>query len=321
LSNTQEWCAKGITPQINNLQKIPKEKVLFWFKKIIHHQEIYIASVNGMGEEWGEALKETLEAQNIQSLLVESIFYKDTTFGFIGFDSVNNKRSWQKEERRLLRLAGNIIGEAYHGMAAEKKIRKAFAGTIEIIMSLLEVRDAYPAGHQRRVAQLTDKIADKFSLSNQDKKGLKVASKIHNIGKIVLPAEILSKPTKLTDLEFDHIKQHPVVGYKLLKNISFPWPVAEIILQHHERLDGSSYPQGLKDDKISLEAKILAVADGVEAMSSQRPYRPALGMNDALNEIKKYKGKYYEPDVVAACVAIIESGFKFMEVDGTVLST
>ncbi|MBS3742180.1 MAG: PAS domain S-box protein [Candidatus Cloacimonetes bacterium] len=203
----------------------------------------------------------------------------------------------------------------------EENLKLAFESTIEVIADILEVRDAYTAGHQRRVSQLAVEIAKEMGIEGSKRKGIEVASNIHDLGKIIVPAQILSKPTQLTDLEFSYIMQHPVVGHQLLKNVNFPWPIADIVHQHHERLDGSGYPQGLKGEDIMLEAQILAVADVVEAMSSQRPYRPALGIKAALEEVEKHKGKKYNPEVVDACVKVINSDFEFMEVKSTVLAS
>jgi len=173
------------------------------------------------------------------------------------------------------------------------------------------MRDPYTAGHQRRVAELASAIAKEMRLPKEKIEGIHMAGLIHDIGKIAVPAEILSKPSKLSKMEMDLIKAHSQVGYELLKEIDFPWPVANIVLQHHERLDGVGYPQGLKGDEILLEARILAVADVVEAMASHRPYRPALGLDAALDEIKQGKGKLYEPAAVDACLVLFEKGFTF----------
>jgi len=201
----------------------------------------------------------------------------------------------------------------------EQELKKSFEGTIQIISDLLEVKDAYTKGHEIRVAQLAVEIGKKFKLSEEKLKGLEVAARIHDLGKIIVPPEILSKPTELTELEFSYIKKHPSVGYKLLKGIEFPWPISDMIHQHHERLDGSGYPQGLKEDEIMQEAKILAVADVLEAMSSHRPYRKALGIKAAKEEIIDKKGLLYDSEVVDACIDILDSGFEFKEIKNTVL--
>jgi len=193
-----------------------------------------------------------------------------------------------------------------------KKLRKAMGGIIQAMAYTVEKRDPYTAGHQRRVADLARTIAKEMKLSSSIVDGIRLAGVIHDIGKIAVPAEILSKPGVITDIELNLIKKHSEVGYDILKNIDFPWPIADIVVQHHERLDGTGYPYGLKNSKILLESKILAVADVVEAMSSHRPYRAALGIKKALEEINKNKGKKYDVKVVAACTKLFkEKKYKF----------
>ena len=190
-------------------------------------------------------------------------------------------------------------------------LRESLDETVEAIVSLSEKRDPYTAAHQRQVARLACAIAREIGLSEDRIKGVRVTGAIHDIGKISVPTEILSKPGKLTSEEFNLIKSHPRVAYDVLIKLEFPWPVAQTILQHHERLDGSGYPDGLSGEDIIIEAKILSVADVVEAMSSHRPYRPALGMDKALNEIIQNAGVLYDPKVVDACVRLFtEKGFK-----------
>jgi len=162
------------------------------------------------------------------------------------------------------------------------KLRKAMGGIIQAMSLTIETRDPYTSGHQRRVADLARSIAHEMGLPEDQVDGLRMAGIVHDLGKIAVPAEILSKPTKLSNIELALIKVHPQTSYDILKDIDFPWPVAEIVFQHHERMDGSGYPRGLKREAISLEARILMVADVVEAMASYRPYRPALGVDIAL---------------------------------------
>jgi putative two-component system response regulator len=185
-----------------------------------------------------------------------------------------------------------------------EKLRKAMEGTIQVISSTVEMRDPYTAGHQRRVAALAGAIATQMGLPEDRIDELRMAGIIHDLGKIAVPAEILSKPGRITEAEFNMIKCHPQAGYDILKDIEFPWPIAQIILQHHERMDGSGYPQGLSGDDILMEARILAVADTVEAMASHRPYRPALGIDKALEEISKNKGILYDLEVADACIEL-----------------
>ncbi|MBI4845819.1 MAG: HD domain-containing protein [Candidatus Omnitrophica bacterium] len=193
-----------------------------------------------------------------------------------------------------------------------EKLKRVLTETISALASTVEKRDPYTAGHQERVAQLVLAIAKELNLPEEKIEGVKTAAMIHDIGKICVPAEILSKPSRLTSHEFSLITEHPQVGYDILKGIEFPWPVAKIVVQHHERLDGSGYPNKLKGDQILLEAWILIVSDVVEAMASHRPYRPALGVERALDEILSKKGILYLPSVVDACINIfLRKGFQF----------
>lgn len=181
--------------------------------------------------------------------------------------------------------------------------------TVRAISAIVEVRDPYTAGHQLRVADIACAIAGKMGFSDEQIHGLHVAGVVHDLGKIQIPAEILSKPGRLSDTEYSLIKVHPQAGYDILKGIDFPWPVAEMVLQHHERMDGSGYPQGLKGDAILIEARILCVADVLEAMASHRPYRPGLGVEVALAEIVKGRATLYDKEVVDACVAVFREGY------------
>jgi len=190
------------------------------------------------------------------------------------------------------------------------KLQKTLDGFIDTIATLSETRDPYTAGHQRQVSKLAHAIAGEMQLDRNICESIRVAGILHDIGKLSIPAEILSKPGKLSSAEFAIIKRHPEVGRDILKTIDFPWPICGIVSQHHERLDGTGYPDGLTCEGICLEAKILAVADVVDAMASHRPYRPALGMNVALDEVIKNKGTKYDMDAVDACVRLVnEKGF------------
>jgi PAS domain S-box-containing protein/putative nucleotidyltransferase with HDIG domain len=192
------------------------------------------------------------------------------------------------------------------------KLRKITGATIQAMAQTVEVRDPYTAGHQKRVADLARAIATRMGLSSDRVDGIRMAGVIHDIGKISVPAEILSKPGLLTPLEFSLIKTHSQIGYDILKDIEFPWDIATMVLQHHERLDGSGYPQGVIGERILLEARILTVADVVEAMASHRPYRPSLGLDKAMEEVKDKKGRFYDPDVVDACIGLFtENKFTF----------
>lgn len=182
------------------------------------------------------------------------------------------------------------------------ELQNAWEQTVTVLSDAVEIKDAYTSGHQKRVAALSVAIGQALGMSVGDITGLKMAALIHDVGKLQIPGEILSKPSKLMDAEFTLVKTHSEAGRSILKDADFPWDIAQMVYQHHERLDGSGYPQGLMGMEIMLEARIIAVADVVEAMSSHRPYRPALGIEAALGEIAKNSGKLYDPAVVEACV-------------------
>ncbi|MFH7325886.1 HD domain-containing phosphohydrolase [Desulfurivibrio sp. C05AmB] len=193
---------------------------------------------------------------------------------------------------------------AYRHQHHAEILQKSLEQSIQAIASTVEARDYYTAGHQRRVADLAVAIGRELSLPEDKIHGLHLAGVVHDLGKIQIPSEILTKPTRLSDIEFMLVNTHPQVGYAILKDIEFPWPIAEIVFQHHEKMDGSGYPRGLKGGEILLEARIMTVADVVEAMASHRPYRPTLGTEQALAEIERGRGRQYDPLVVDACLRV-----------------
>jgi len=216
-------------------------------------------------------------------------------------------------------IRGAIIDITSRKLAEEairqtmEKLRKALGGIIQATASMVETRDPYTAGHQRRVADLTRAIAQEMGLPEDQVAGLRTAGVIHDLGKIAVPAEILSKPTQLSKIEWELIKVHSQKGYDILKDIEFPWPVARMVLEHHERINGSGYPNGLRGEEILLETRILMVADVVEAIASHRPYRPAHGIDVALEEISQNKGILFDPEVVDVCLRLFkEKGFKLL---------
>lgn len=188
-----------------------------------------------------------------------------------------------------------------------ENLKKVMNSTVQAITTTIEKRDPYTFGHQQRVANLSRAIAREIGFSENEIEGIYIAAAIHDIGKISLPAEILSKPVQLSDIEVSLIHAHSQTGYDILKGIEFPWPIAEIVLQHHERLDGSGYPRGFAGDDILMAARIIGVADVVETMASHRPYRPSMGIDKALEEVTQNKGVLYEPLVVDACLKIFNN--------------
>ncbi len=193
-----------------------------------------------------------------------------------------------------------------------KALKKTVGGTIFAMAMTIDIRDPCTAGHQRRVATLARAIGKQLGLSRIQLEGISMGGVIHDLGKIAIPSEILSKPSKLNEAETLLMQTHPKAGYDILKNIDFPWPLAEIAYQHHERLDGNGYPMRLMKNEIIFEAKIMAVADVVEAMASHRPYRPAMGVNAALEYVRSERGAGFDRQVVDACVSLFkEKGFAF----------
>ena len=261
--------------------------------------------------------------QTLKALLTEKGFIESYETEFYKKDG---SKIWVSINARAVRNGNETISffEGFHQDITQRKqaenalkksvesLKRTLDGTVDALSTTLEMRDPYTAGHQKRVALIACEIAQEMGLSKQQIEGIRVMGFLHDIGKIVVPAEILSKPGKINEYEFHIIKAHSQVGFDILKGIELPWPVAVATIQHHERLDGSGYPHGLKGDEIILEARILAVADVLEAMASHRPYRPALGLDKALEELAQKKGTVYDTEVVNACLRLfIDKGFRY----------
>jgi len=300
---------------------------------------IFIINRNGVILEYYAEKKEDLYAQPIEFLnkkvtevlpsdvaerVIKAIQEVFSTREVVEFGySLNIRGKVRQWDARIVKLNENEVLAVVRDVTQLKKmakklresyerLRKSFQQFIKAMAKIVESRDPYTAGHQERVAELAVAIAKEMRLSEGKIEAIQMAGLLHDMGKIAIPVEILTKPAKLSELEFTLVKTHPQVAYEVLKEIDFPWPVAEIIYQHHERWDGSGYPRGLKDDEILLEARILAVADVVEAMCSHRPYRPAYSIEEALEELTRNKGKLYDPEVVEACVKLFkEKKFSF----------
>ncbi|MDD3951183.1 MAG: transporter substrate-binding domain-containing protein [Desulfobacterales bacterium] len=231
----------------------------------------------------------------------------------------NKKEPYTEDDANALISLSNNMWEMLHRKQAETRLketlgnlRKAVGASIQIMASAIETKDPYTAGHQIRSANLARAIAAEMKLPREQIDGIRMAASIHDIGKLAIPAEILSRPRKLTPVEYELVKEHALKGYELLRNVDADWPLAQIVYQHHERMNGSGYPRGLRGEDILLESRILAVADVVEAMASHRPYRPALGVDAALDEIKNHSGVLYDAKVVNACLRVFrERGFRF----------
>ena len=270
-------------------------------------------------------LREEMLKRNFNSSIALPLKYEDKVLGVLTIYAREPQAFDTSEVDRLMGLANDLAyGICALRTRAERvqagkeielhveKLQNALADTIKVLASTVEVRDPYTAGHQRRVATLARAIASEMGLSDHQAEGVFMAGIVHDLGKIYVPAEILAKPSRLNDIEFNLIRTHSQVGYELLKTIDFPWPIAQIVYQHHERLNGSGYPQGLLSDQILIEAKIICVADVVEAMASHRPYRPARGVDAALEHIQEEGGTLYDSSAVNTCLKLFtEKGFQF----------
>jgi HD-GYP domain-containing protein (c-di-GMP phosphodiesterase class II) len=260
---------------------------LLFLQKPFHPQEI-VQCASALSAKWQaeqRLLSLNVELENMVQQRTEALSRSNEQLR----REVDHRRNVQRELQQSLDHLKKIIG-----------------GSVMAIAMTVEKRDPYTYGHQQRVAELARAIGVEIGLSPDRVEGLAIASAIHDIGKISLPAEILTKPSHLSSLERSLIQAHSQAGYDILKSVEFPWPVAQIVLQHHERLNGTGYPQGLSGEGILKEARIVGVADVVETMSSHRPYRPSMGLDKALEEISAQKGILYDPEAVDACLALIE---------------
>jgi len=295
------------------------EKVFFDTKKV--SREILAGDILTALREDGPLFNHKAEMVGKGTWACAGMWNGEEIIGYCIMDNLLCQQPITDTECGLLALYASALGHLCSRKRVEEELkqnllrsRRIFEETVEALASASEQRDSYTAGHQQRVAQLICAIAEKIGLSEEEIYGIQLAGLIHDIGKIYVPAEILNVPRQLTVVEFTIIQNHCQVGYEILKIIEFPWPIAEIVLQHHERIDGSGYPAGLSKEDILLEAKILGVADVVEAMTNRRPYRPALGVEKALEEISRNRGILYDRKVVDACLEVFtKDGFEFTD--------
>ncbi len=308
-----EWTDPHIGKKMSETPIIAREKLSWICDNIGSAETLFIPDVAQLNDVQAVNDKAELLRRNVKTLLLLPLRHENELIGFWGLDSTNVKKVWQEQEILLLLTITELLMQTMDRIDAHKKeeahvekFDRALLQTIQAMAFTIEKRDPYTSGHQQRVAKLCVAIGEELQLSEQQIQGLRLGALIHDIGKIYIPSEILNRPGVLSKIEFDLIKDHPQTGYDILKTIEFPWPVAAMVLQHHERIDGSGYPQGLMDGEICLEARILAVADVVEAITSHRPYRPALGVEAALTEITNNRGSLYDADVVDACIRLFE---------------
>ncbi|WP_323242970.1 HD-GYP domain-containing protein [Synechococcus sp. BA-124 BA4] len=271
----------------------------------------------------GERLYQTGDLERCQSVQSSAIKVNERVCGSVDVGYTDpfeeaNEGPFLAEERLLLDTIAIRLGSLIAGELAKagwidtlREQELLYRQLVSVLGGMAEMRDPYTAGHQTRVANLAVAIGAELGLSPKEQEGLRLGASVHDIGKITVPAEILCKPTKLTRHEYDLIKEHVEAGYQILKDVAFPWPIARIVYEHHERMDGSGYPNGRTGDQLLPESRIVAVADVVESMCAHRPYRAGLGTEAALAEIEKNRGLLYDPAVVDACLRVFrEKGYR-----------
>ncbi len=281
-------------------------------------------TVHSFSEDEGmllEGTREEIEEEiTTRSAILVPMKLRGETVGIVQVQSVQ-PADYTEEDVELLGALANVAAvaiqnaELFHSLVrANAQLKSTLYGAVTAIAMTTEIRDPYTAGHQRRVAELACAIASELGLEEERIDGLRMATLLHDIGKLAVPAEILARPARLSEAEMSLVRMHPTVAHEILQIVDSPWPLDEIVHQHHERLDGTGYPRQLRGDEILLEARILAVADVVEAMCSHRPYRPAIGVDAALAEIEQHGITRYDSDVAAACVRLFRTGqFAFTE--------
>lgn len=322
MSNIHEWCNKKIEPAIDILQDLDVEIFPWWMKQLRNEEIILIEDVNAMDDNQ-LAEREILQAQAIKSVLVVPLILEHKLTGFLGFDSVKHKKKWSQDEINSLVFLSEIFSSAFRRQINESKIRDTVSHlerilneTVESFGTIIGISDPYTQNHQVRVSQLVVAIGRQLGLDKDVIEGMKLAAMMHDVGVVHFPSQIINKPGPLSDKEYALIKTHSMRGYEIVSKIDFPQPVAQIILQHHEKIDGSGYPAGLKGEDILIQARILCVADVYESMVSDRPYRKAHTSPIALNFLKEHKGSLFDPKVVDACVTLVEDkGFVFWEIE------
>ena len=322
MSNTHEWCQGKVESAIDILQDLDVEIFPWWMKKLRNGEIIRIDEVNAM-EDNQLAEREILQAQSIKSVLVVPLILDQKLIGFLGFDAVRRKKKWADEEVNSLVFVSDIFSSAIRRQSQETRLRdsvneleRILNETVESFGTIIGISDPYTLNHQVRTSQLVVAIGKQLGLDPQVIEGIKLAAMVHDIGVIHFPSQIINKTGPLTPKEYALIKTHPMRGHEIISKIDFHQPVADIILQHHEKLDGSGYPNGLKGNEILLQAKILSVADTYEAMVSSRPYRKALSSQTALDFLTQNSGILFDPEVVKACVTLVkDKGFVFWEIE------
>lgn len=311
MDNTYEWCAEDTAAQIDYLTDLESSMFPWWMENLKNNKAIIIDDVSQIPDV-GRNEKEILEEQMIKSVLVIPIFNDELT-AFMGFDDTESVRKWSTEDVQLLNAASNLILSYWNKQKQQqelikknRQLRETVDSIINTLANITVERDPYTKQHCNRVSIISRKIAEKMCFDEEALSILKTGAQLHDIGKINVPKSILFKPGSLSELEFEMVKKHPEMGYEIIKEIKFNKKIKKIVLEHHERNDGSGYPYGLKADEILLESKIIAVADVFESMISHRSYRPALKVSEAVEFICDNRGNYFDPEAVDCLLELIE---------------
>lgn len=315
MSNTHEYCSKNTKSFKKSLQNIPINEFKNIMDLLENRQPLIYSNIAEIPANFVNERKE-FDKEGIQSILIIPIHSHNKLFGFLGLDSVKEKREWQTSNVKLIDVVADLISSYFIRNKHTHDIEQSLLKTIEVLSLATEEKDPYTVGHQRRVSDLSVKIAEKLKLSKFAIKGIRYGALVHDIGKIGVPSDILSFPGKLYKEQIDLIRKHPEIGYKILSHVDFIWPISNIVLKHHERLDGSGYPLGLKGDDIEIEVRIVSVCDVMEAMSSRRPYREGKGVEKTLQFINQNSGKLFDPKVVNALNEVmLKDGYEFPEIE------
>ncbi len=326
MDDSSMYCSHEYSAEENGEDLSPSREYdlsdLPWFyQKIITEKQFIVEDVSLIPKE-GFREKSIFQANNIVSMINIPFFMEERPVGFVSVRNLRDVFLWKQRDIEDLRLYCNLLGAVLLRKKIEEELEirnmqllSNVEDMIKVLGKIIEVGDPYTGGHQQRVSQLAVAIAEEMNFSEEKIIPIRYAALVHDVGKIKIPSSILIKPGKITGTEMDMIRTHSYYGKEILKTVEFPWPISEMIYQHHERLDGSGYPRGLKASEIMVEAKILAVADVVEAMLSHRPYRSSLGMERTISELKNNRGILYEEEVVDACLILLEKkGFTFREI-------
>ena len=303
MDNTYEWTAGNAESEIENLKNLPSDLFPWWMKKLKNNETIVIEDIEEIPPE-GNNEKEMLKDQSIKSLLVIPLF-KDSLKGFIGFDDIKSKRNWNYADIDLLNAIGNLILSYWDNVdktnklhQINKELSQTVSSVIDILVNISVERDPYTKDHSSRVALIAENIAKEFGFQSNELSTIKIGSQLHDIGKINVPRSILFKPGSISELEVEMVKQHTRFGYEIIKDVNLPNVIKDIVLHHHERNDGSGYPDGLKEDEMPFETRLIAVVDVFEAMTSHRAYRPALTVDEALSYLDENKEIMFDKEIV-----------------------